>query len=260
VHGDARRHTFAERKATLLEELDLGAGLNKKAHFRGAKGDFRLKRLGRRVRDERLRRGFSLEELSALCRVSRSMISAVERGAKAATVLVLDRISTGLGTSLARLLDEEAGARVILLRRNRQKVARTGSDWERRILSPVLPGVEFEFMRTTLGPGVDAGVFLPHAHGSREYVAVERGSLELTLDGEVHTLRAGDSIYYDGDCMHGFKNPRGIPCVYYLAMDVSGDRDGTQHHAAPEEAAASIRKESTEARGGKSRGGRGRVP
>ena len=197
------------------------------------RGSLRLSELGRRVRDERILRGLSLEELSERCRVSRSMISAIERGAKAATVIVLDCIATGLNTSLSRLLAEETAARVIVLRRNRQKVARTGSDWERRILSPVLPGVEFEFMRTTLGPGVDAGVFLPHARGSREYVAVEKGTLRLTIDGAVQVLRAGDSIYYDGDCMHGFANPGNAPCVYYLAMEVSGDPAGMNHRAGP---------------------------
>jgi XRE family transcriptional regulator, regulator of sulfur utilization len=197
-----------------------------------ARGNLSLSELGRRVRDERLRRGLSLQRLSQRSRVSRSMISAIERGAKAATVIVLDRIATGLDTSLSRLLEEETKARVILLRHSRQKVARAASGWERRILSPVLPGVEFELMRTTLGPGVDAGMFLPHAHRSREYVAVEKGTLLLTLDGEAHTLNAGDSIYYDGDCMHGFRNPSRVPCVYYLAMDVSGDVAGTNHRRA----------------------------
>ncbi len=189
--------------------------------------------LGRRVRDERIGRGLSLQQLSQRSRVSRSMISAIERGAKAATVIVLDRIATGLSTSLSRLLEKETGARVIFLRHNRQKVAKAAAGWERRILSPVLPGVEFEFMRTTLGPSVDAGVFLPHARGSREYVAVEQGALLLTLDGKRHRLNAGDSIYYDGDCMHGFANPGRVPCVYYLAMDVAGDAAGTTHCLAP---------------------------
>jgi XRE family transcriptional regulator, regulator of sulfur utilization len=158
------------------------------------------------------------------------MLSAVERGLKAPTVLVLDRIATGLDTSLARLLGTEARSRLILMRRRDQKVARDPSGWERRILSPVLPGVEFEFMRTTLQPTVNAGVFFPHAPGSREYVAIESGTLLLTINGTPHTLNAGDSMYYDGDCLHGFANPRADgPCVYYLAMDVSGDAAGTEH-------------------------------
>src|SRR5262245_65673632 len=177
-----------------------------------------LSRLGERIRMERHRRRLSLQDLEARTGVSRSMQSEVERGGKAPTVLVLDRIATGLDTSIARLLGDERAARVVVLRRDEQDVARDPSGWERRILSPVLPGVEFELMRTAIPPGVDAGVFAPHGRGSREYLAVERGALQLTIDGTAHVLRAGDSAYYEGDCHHQFVNPGREPCVYYLAM------------------------------------------
>jgi transcriptional regulator with XRE-family HTH domain len=178
--------------------------------------------LGARIRDERVSRGLGLKVLSDRCGVSRSMLSAVERGEKVPTVLVLDRIATGLGTSIARLMGEESRSRVVILRHANQDVVRDPGGWQRRILSPVLPGIEFEFMRTTIDPGVDAGVFSPHAPGSREYIAVERGTLRLTIDGTAHLLDAGDSIYFDGDCRHGFSNPGRSQCVYYLAMDVAG--------------------------------------
>jgi transcriptional regulator with XRE-family HTH domain len=162
----------------------------------------------------------TLDDLAEASGVSRSMISEMERGNRIPTVLVLDRIATGLGTSVARLLREETTARRMVLRHATQDVARDPSGWERRILSPVLPGVEFEFMRTTIAPGVDAGVFEPHARGSREYVAVESGTLRLTLDDEEAVLGAGDSVYYGGDCHHGFANPGTQACVYYLVMDL----------------------------------------
>jgi len=190
--------------------------------------------LGDRIRQERLHRRVSLGELASRSGVSSSMLSDVERGTKVPTVLVLDRIATGLGTSIARLLSEERPSRFVILRRNEQNVARDPSGWERRILSPVLPKVEFEFMRTTLGPGADAGAFLPHARGSREYVAIEKGTLRLTLDGVQHDLHAGDSVYYAGDCIHAFANPnKRQPCEYYLAMDVTGHPDSLQHRPVP---------------------------
>lgn len=193
--------------------------------------------LGDRIRLERLRRKLSLEVLAAQAGVSRSMLSDVERGAKVPSVLVLDRIATGLGTSIARLLGEERTSAVIVLRRDEQDVAIDPVGWERRILSPVLPGVEFEFMRTTINPGVDAGVFSPHASGSLEWVAIERGTLRLTINGTPYTLDAGDSIYYDGDCWHGFMNPGDEPCVYYLAMDVTSHAARTRqyHQSATED-------------------------
>jgi transcriptional regulator with XRE-family HTH domain len=179
--------------------------------------------MGVRVRALRRSRRLTLDDLAAASGVSRSMISEVERGGRAPTVLVLDRIATALGTSIARLTQDESRYEPVPLARADQAVLIDPAGWERRILSPVLPGVEFEFMRTTLGSLVDAGTFLPHPAGSREYVAVERGALQLTLDGVPRHLGEGDSIFYPGDCRHGFANPADESCVYYLAMDVAGD-------------------------------------
>jgi transcriptional regulator with XRE-family HTH domain len=176
--------------------------------------------LAERVRAERTRQRLSLDALAERSGVSRSMLSAVERGEKTPTVLVLHRIAVGLGSSVARLLGEERAAPVILLRRDEQMVARDPAGWERRTLSPVLPGVDFELMRTTIPPGVDAGEFPPHPAGSREYVAVESGTLRLTVAGVPYDLDAGDSIYYAADVSHAFANPGDAPCAYYLAVDV----------------------------------------
>ncbi|MFC5006135.1 helix-turn-helix domain-containing protein [Dactylosporangium cerinum] len=176
--------------------------------------------LGSRIRVRRRAQGLALERLAELSGVSRSMVSDVERGAKTPTVLVLDRLATALGTSISRLLDEPAGNAMVVLSHERQRVVRDPAGWERRILSPVLPGVEFEFMRTTLGPGVDAGEFSPHQPGSREYVAVESGRLTLTIDGQAAILEAGDSVYFPGNCRHAFANSGDVECAYYLVMDL----------------------------------------
>ena len=185
--------------------------------------------LGERIRVERMRQQLSLDDLATRAGVSRSMLSAVERGAKVPTILVLHRIATGLGSNVTRLLGEERAAPVILLRRNEQDVARDPAGWERRNLAPVLPGVDFELMRTTIPPGIDAGEFPPHPPGSREYVAVEQGMLRLTVAGAVYLLQSGDSIYYEGDCRHAFANPGAEPCVYYLALDVPNPGRVSRH-------------------------------
>jgi hypothetical protein len=109
--------------------------------------------LGNRVREERLRRGISLDELSGRARVSRSMISEIERGTKAATVLVLDGIATGLETSLARLLASEVKSRIHVLRCSAQSVVRDLSGAQHRITKDA-------------DPGDHAGVRRPHANGT----------------------------------------------------------------------------------------------
>jgi mannose-6-phosphate isomerase-like protein (cupin superfamily) len=139
---------------------------------------------------------------------------------------VLDRITSALGTSLARLVQPEEPTQVVVRRAADQQVAEDPSGWRRRILSPVLPDIEFEFMKTTIGPGVDAGTWLPHGVGSREYLAVESGALVLTIEGVDYELGAGDSVFHDGNCTHSYRNPGKKDCVYYLVLDLC-DVDGT---------------------------------
>ena len=178
--------------------------------------------IGRRVRTLRQQMQLSLEALAERSGVSVSMLSTVERGQKVPSILVMGQIATALDTSIGRLIDEERTPRVIVVRAADQRVIKDPAGIERRSLSPVLPGVEFELMRMTLAPGADAGTFPPHRAGSREYLAVETGTLTLVLDGAEYRLGAGESMYHDGDCEHGYRNDAGTPCTYYIAMDVAG--------------------------------------
>lgn len=178
-------------------------------------------RLRTQLKAQRQRHELSLEALAAASGVSRSMISDIERGAKIPTVLVLARLATALGVTVARLLGEDRPERVIVRRAADQPAITDAGGWQRRILSPTLPGVEFELIRTTIPPGVVLGSFAAHTAGSREYIAVETGELAVTVDGVEHRLAAGDALYYAGDAVHAFANPGAAECVYYTAMHVA---------------------------------------
>ncbi|MDQ2653467.1 MAG: XRE family transcriptional regulator [Chloroflexota bacterium] len=216
-----------ERSSTIEEVGASGAGDDEHSGLDLAK-------LGARIRALRSMQGLSLDEAAQRCGVSRSMLSAVERGEKTPSVLVVHRIAIGLGSNITRLLGEEQAAPVVVLRRATQDVARDPSGWERRNLAPAQPDISFEFMRTTIPPGVNAGEFPPHPAGSREYVAVELGRLRLTVAGTPYHLETGDSITYHGDCWHAFANPGPDDCVYYLALEVPPPHVA-QHLRSPQE-------------------------
>jgi XRE family transcriptional regulator, regulator of sulfur utilization len=61
--------------------------------------------------------------------------------------------------------------------------------------------VNFEWIRTTLPPHCDAGLFPAYAPGSHEYVAVESGTLRLSI----------------ADVAHGYANATLDPCAYHVA-------------------------------------------
>ena len=176
-----------------------------------------LSELGRRVQSLRRDRGLTLQDLATRAGVSVSMLSSVERGRKAATIVVLARIADGLGTPLAELVAAPGDHRVIVRRAARQDVIDEPGGWRREILTPVVPGVNFEWIRTTLPPGCDAGQFPAYAPGSHEYVLVESGTLRLTVGEQDYALAAGDSLYFAADVAHAYANITAVACTYYVA-------------------------------------------
>lgn len=180
--------------------------------------------IGARVRAERQRLGLTLDELAARGGSSRSMLSAIERGDKIPTVLTLDQIANALGVSVSRLLVSETQSRVSVIRLSEQKVIEDpqghgrNPGFRRRVTSPVLKDVDFEMGRLEMDAGVDAGSYPPHAAGWSQYVAVERGALEITVDGIPYELAAGDAIYFAADCKHSYRNVGNEDCVAYIVM------------------------------------------
>ncbi|HEX2398784.1 MAG TPA: cupin domain-containing protein [Mycobacterium sp.] len=176
-----------------------------------------LEALGERVQTLRIDRGLTLRELADRSDVSVSMLSSVERGEKAPTVVVLDRVAAGLDVSLASLVAADEAARIIVRRAADQDRVDEPGGWQRTILSPVVPGVNFEWIRSTLPPGCDAGTFPAYAPGSHEFVAVQSGTLTLTIDERELSLSAGDSVYFAADAPHGYANRGQARCIYHVA-------------------------------------------
>lgn len=178
---------------------------------------FDLTELADRVQRLRGDRGYTLATLAERCSVSVSMLSAIERAEKAPTVVVLARIADGLDVPLVALLEDDSDHRLVVRRRAAQDRAVHTSGWERVVVSPVVAGVNFELVRVTIPAGCDAGAFPAYARGSHEYVAVEEGTLRLTVGDQPVDLAAGDSAYFEADQVHEFANTTDEACTYYVA-------------------------------------------
>ena len=171
--------------------------------------------LGERIQQARTEGGLTLQTLADRSSVSVSMLSSVERGAKAPTIVVLDRISAGLGIPLAQLVTQPE--QMIVRRAAEQDTVQEPGGWQRTILTPVVPGVNFEWISSTLPPGCEPGTYPPYAAGSHEFIVVQSGTLTLTVDGEVVVLGEGDSLYLAADVTLSYANHADAPCTYYVA-------------------------------------------
>lgn len=185
-----------------------------------------LKELGHSIQALRHERGLTLNTLAEEASVSISMLSSVEHGQKAPTIVVLNRIADGLGVPLTQLVAAPGENRVIVRRAAEQEALDEPGGWRRTILSPVVPGVNFEWVRSTLPPHCEADEFPAYAPNSHEYIVVESGTLQFTIGDDVFDLDAGDSIYFAADVIHRYGNATSNPCTYYVAALIMRPRGG----------------------------------
>jgi transcriptional regulator with XRE-family HTH domain len=172
-----------------------------------------------RVRELRRRRRWTLEEMSAACGVSRSMLSEIERGRANPTIAVAWRIAQAFGMSLGELVEAPSATPRIDVIRADDRTYHFRSDRHCRIrtLSPLHLEKSVEYYQVILRPG-GALRSLPHFEGARELLTVQQGSVKVTSADEVEQLKTGDSAHYPADVAHSIENTGSEDAVAYLVV------------------------------------------
>lgn len=185
--------------------------------------------IGRRVHALREGLGLSLRDLAERSGVSAPMLSQVERGDTSPTLAVAARIAAGLDLSLSQLLRLDETHHVVVVRKGRRRRGTgRGKGHAYELLTPPLPGQRIELSEHRLKPGASTGGEGDppiHEPGSRETVTLHTGEVHLLVDGERHSLNAGDTVTFDADLSHHFENPGDHEAVF-LAVTAAGLRRG----------------------------------
>ena len=165
------------------------------------------RRFGRRLRQLRAERTWSLETLAGRSGVSRSMISQIEREQANPTLAVTLRIAQAFGMPLAELVDAPGAAATVQVIRHDDRAYHYRSDEHCRLrtLSPLNLEKDVELYELKLEPG-GALRSAPHFAGTREYLTVVSGSIRVESGGDSDVLLAGDSANYRADVSHSIVN------------------------------------------------------
>lgn len=187
-------------------------------------------RLAARLRHLRAERGLTLDALAERAGVSRSMISLVERGESSPTAAVLDRLSAGLGVTLASLFADEAAddASPVSRRADQPAWRDPETGYLRRNLSPPRFPSPLELVEVVLPAGARVALDSPasaRAVGVAQQVYVLEGRLHLTLGEATHRLDAGDCLAMRLGGPVVFHNPTGEATRYVVAL--APDRPST---------------------------------
>ena len=160
--------------------------------------------LGRKIRDLRLRRGLTVQQLAEATGLSKGFVSQVENGRTSPSLATLQDLARSLETSVAYLVVEEDLVPYVVRRAERPSMSVNGSGSRVEVMS-AQPRRNLELLHAELPPGVSMGHKRQFHHGEEVVLCVE-GRISLSCGDHVVMLDAGDSCHFDGRVPHSIEN------------------------------------------------------
>jgi transcriptional regulator with XRE-family HTH domain len=176
------------------------------------------KSFGEIVRQLRHKAGMTIEELALSAKVSRAMLSSVERGEKSPTLSVLTGIASGLNVPISRLMAEATPSSVASVVRRPQRLIFRDQETgiERHLLSPSHLDTGIELVEHVLPSGQRFAGTPRIGMRMDKYVVVVEGALTVEMQDASYDLDTADSIYFRINGDYCFVNNSRRLCRYYL--------------------------------------------
>jgi len=166
----------------------------------------RLDYVGKKIKQLRLRRKKTQQEVADECHISKSLLSKIENGQTNSAIATLAKISDSLGVKLSLLLEDESEHDLVLLRKEERqsKVGDEHMGYSFELLANRSPytGVEPTIIHVT--PKHMITRTEGYTHGHDEFIYILEGSIKLAYNGEEHNMKTGDTAYFNGTKPHLF--------------------------------------------------------
>jgi transcriptional regulator with XRE-family HTH domain len=172
--------------------------------------------LGARIRAARMQRTLSLGDLASAAQVSRSLVSQIERGVATPSIETVRRLASAMSVPVFSLFLDAQGEQSIVRASERRVVHYPGSNVSREILSPNLRG-RMAVLWVTFPPGEQSSL-QPVRHVGEECVVIVAGTLEVVIADRAARLEKGDSMTFDSEAPHVFRNPTDTPVEAFVVI------------------------------------------
>ncbi len=172
--------------------------------------------LGGKIRELRLKKGYTLKEMSKITGFSTALLSQIENNVVSPPITTLWRIAEALGVKIACFFQEspEENVDYTLVRKGE------GKPTARRETYPNLSFYSLAFgkLNRKMDPYLvifDKDEKCPQSvsHEGEEFIYVLEGKLKLKLGDRTFELEEGDSIYYDSRVSHCVEGKKGTKFI-----------------------------------------------
>jgi transcriptional regulator with XRE-family HTH domain len=173
--------------------------------------------VGKKIREIRSRRRFSLRELAEMSGLSINTLSLVENDKTSPSVSTLQQLARALEVPMTAFFESEpAQKRVVYTRHDRRPQADFGSTHMHN-LGKDLAGSRVQPFVVTLEPGAGSGTQLI-VHTGHELVYCLTGKIRYCIDNIDYELDPGDSLVFESHLPHRWENLSAQPAQMVLTL------------------------------------------
>ncbi len=180
-----------------------------------------LVELAQRIRQHRLDRRMTLEQVASKTGLTRSWLSKVENFRVTPSLSALGEIAVALGVPIAELVQglDEKPQMVVVHKSDRRRIERDGDRANIRYESLAYKRANRAMDPFQLTVPAHETRCEPLAHEGEEFLMVLSGKIDLKFGDDVYQLEQGDSLYFDGSTKHCLSNPYDnsaeVLCVFF---------------------------------------------
>ncbi|MBV8073482.1 MAG: MerR family transcriptional regulator [Acidobacteriaceae bacterium] len=168
----------------------------------GPNGDAQIE-IGAKLRQMRQRLQLGIVEAAAQAKISPGFLSAIELAKANPSVATLQRLAATYNTTVLEFFSIPRHARRLIAPHQR-RVLKTESGVCIELLSIGTKMLECMIFRVPPKAGSDGS----YSHAGEEFIYMLQGELEIWLDEwECHTLKSGDSFWFESNLGHRWFNP-----------------------------------------------------
>lgn len=171
-------------------------------------------KIGDRLKEIRIRRQMSLENVAELTGVSKPMLGQIERGQSTPTINTLWKIATGLKVPLSSFCRQNETQYRLAFPDDENVITEENGQMRAFPLFPYDPIRNVEIFYIEFDAGVRHSSER-HTDGVEEYVTVIHGTLEMVIGQERVILKERQSIRFRADVPHSYNNCSKDQCSVY---------------------------------------------
>lgn len=180
--------------------------------------------VGRRLRDLRTERGYSLRVLAERSGLNINTLSLIENGKSSPSVSTLQQLSQALDVPIAAFFESEPLEKELVFTQAGHRPTQIFGSTKMQNLAKDLIGNTVQPFIVTLQPGMGSG---DHAivHTGFEFIYCLSGSISYQVAQEEYILNTGDSLVFEAHKPHSWENTGEVPTQILLILYPTDEKE-----------------------------------